>query len=94
MVSHMTEVRNVCVQTIHLEQLGTCTYTLTEEDTPVYGSSYRITVTLDSGVYRQTESVRDVTTIYPFAMRLFWKICRGHVTPTTLRDVISDLLSE
>lgn len=94
MVSQTTAIRNLCVQTIQLEPFGFCTYTLTEEDIPVYGKSYRITVTLDNANMHITESVRDVTTITDFALRLFWKVCRGHVTPLTLRDVLTDLISE
>ncbi len=94
MISQMTAIRNICVQTIQLEPHGICTYTLTEENMPVCGKSYRITVTLDNANLHYTESVRDVTTISEIALRLFWKICRGHVTPLTLRDVLMDLLSE
>lgn len=94
MVSQISEIRNLCVQTQQLEPIGICTYTLTEENMPVCGKSYRITVTLDNANLHFTESVRDVTTILDIALRLFWKVCRGHVTPMTLRDVLMDLLSE
>lgn len=94
MVSRISEIRNLCVQTQQLETIGICTYTLTEENMAVCGKSYRITVTLDSANLHITESVRDVTTLPDIALRLFWKICRGHVTPMTLRDVLTDLLAE
>ena len=94
MISQMTAIRNICVQTVQLESCGICTYTLTEENLPVCGKSYRITVTLDNANLHFTESVRDVTTLPDMALRLFWKVCRGQVTPLTLRDVLTDLLSE
>lgn len=50
MVSQISEIRNLCVQTQQLEPIGICTYTLTEENMPVCGKSYRITVTLDNAI--------------------------------------------
>lgn len=84
MVSQISEIRNLCVQTQQLEPIGICTYTLTEENMPVCGKSYRITVTLDNANLHLTESVRDVTTIPDIALRLFLegmsRSCYSHDT--------------
>lgn len=84
--------RKLCTQTLDLSEAGRTTYILLEDILPNGERYYSITVELVGPKGCECRTVRDITGNRQFAMRLFWMICRGTVTPCTLTEVLSDLL--
>lgn len=83
----------LCTQTIDLPDVGRTTYILLEDLLPNGERCYSITVQLEGTLGIERCTVQDITGNRQLALQLFWKICRGTVTPCTLTEVLSDLLS-
>ena len=84
--------QTLCTQTRFLPLLGKTVYILTEDPLPGGESQYAITIQCDNSTLEPQRTVRDITTDRSLALSLFWKICRGSVTPCTLTEVLSELL--
>ncbi|MBQ8402040.1 MAG: hypothetical protein IJX14_08930 [Clostridia bacterium] len=84
--------QKLCTQTIDLPEAGRTTYTLTEDILPTGERCYSISIVLDSPAGTESRTVRDVTGDRELALRLFWMLCRGTVTPCTLTEVLPELL--
>ena len=84
--------RKLCTQTIDLPEIGRITYLLLEDILPSGEHYYSITVELAGTLQHDCRSVQNITCNRQLALRMFWMICRGTVTPCTLTDVLSDLL--
>ncbi|MBQ8642994.1 MAG: hypothetical protein IJ480_12355 [Clostridia bacterium] len=89
--------QKLCTQTVFLPEIGRITYILTEDTLPNGEHCYSITVqytdSSPSNTILESRTVRDVTADRHTAFCLFWQVCRGTVTPCTLTEVLSDLLS-
>lgn len=82
----------LCSQIRFLPKVGRIVYILTEDLLPGGEAQYSITIECDAEALEARRTVRDITTDRDFALSLFWKICRGTVTPYTLTEVLSELL--
>lgn len=82
----------LCTQTIELPEIGRITYTLLEVILPSGERYYSITVEMNGPLHRECSSVPNITCNRQLALRMFWMVCRGTVTPCTLTDILSDLL--
>lgn len=88
----MQTQKRLCTQTMDIQNVGRATTTLLEDVLPNGLRQYSITVQLSSDHGVEERTVSNVTTDKPFAMELFWQICRGTVTPCTLTEVLSELI--
>ena len=88
----MQTQKRLCTQTMDIQNVGRATTTLLEDVLPNGLRQYSITVQLSSDHGVEERTVSNVTTNKPFAMELFWQICRGTVTPCTLTEVLSELI--
>ncbi len=89
----MERTREICVQSVFLPEVGQVSYVLFEE--PIGGGerAYAITVRCSGGgAWAESQTVRDITTDRDLALRIFWQVCRGQVTPWGLMDLIPELL--
>lgn len=88
----MQTQKRLCTQTMDIQNVGRATTTLLEDVLPNGLRQYSITVQLSSDHGVEERTVSNVTTDKPFAMELFWQICRGTVTPCALTEVLSELI--
>ncbi|MBE6613918.1 MAG: hypothetical protein E7631_01255 [Ruminococcaceae bacterium] len=88
--------QKLCTQTLLIPEVGILTYILTEDTLPdgvrYYSVTVQITDPCRETIVLDKRTVRDITCDRDLAFCLFWKICRGKVTPCTLLEVLSDLL--
>ncbi len=85
--------RELCTQTQYLPEAGQFTYSLLEETLSGGELAYAITVRCEGeGALSECRTVRSITTNRDLALRLFWQVCRGQVTPWGLLDVLPELL--
>ncbi len=88
-----THPRELCTQTQYLPEVGQLTYSLLEEPRIGGERAYAITVRCNgAGAFSACRTIRDITTNRNLALRLFWQVCRGHVTPYGLLDILPELL--
>ncbi len=85
--------RELCIQTLFLPEVGQLTYVLLEE--PLAGGEYTYAITVrcvGERVFSACRTVHDITTNRDLALRLFWQVCRGTVTPWGLLELLPELL--
>ncbi len=81
------------MQTLFLPEAGQLTYLLLEEPLAGGERTYAITVRCTGeNAFAESRTIRDITTNRDLALRLFWQVCRGQVTPYGLLDVLPELL--
>lgn len=82
----------LCTQTHDIPDIGKATSMLLEDTLPNGMREYSITVRLCNDHGQEERTVHNVTTDRQFAMKLFWQICRGEVTPCALCEVLAELI--
>jgi len=82
----------LCRQHRFLEETGRLTYSLTEDTLPDGGSYYSITIDCAGDALLDHRTVRNFTTDRQEALRIFWQLCRGTVTPYGLLEILPELL--
>ncbi len=82
----------LCRQIRFLPETGKMIYLLTEDTLPNGESYYSLSIDCDGDAYLDHKTVQNFTMDRQLALRLFWQICRGTVTPYGLLEVLSEMI--
>jgi len=82
----------LCAQTRFLPRVGETTYTLIEDILPGGERFYSLSIRCSGDALEKYREIQNITADKSFALTLFWKICRGGVTPCALAEILPELL--